>query len=120
MFAACGIGGSSSVRAIRIANAAPLAPELDRAALVGWPVAQQLLDFDGHPTTVYERSRDEAVAAVQAVLAATANPENPDEVEVSRLRRMLNEMVAISTRPCGTIDVIVAATMRTKSSSSAS
>ena len=29
MFAACGIAGSSSVRAIRIANAAPLAPEMN-------------------------------------------------------------------------------------------
>ncbi|MCO1656488.1 ABC transporter permease [Pseudonocardia humida] len=63
---------------------APLAPELDTAALVGWPVAEQLLGFDGHPTTVYERSAEDAVEAVAAVLAATANPEDPQEVEVSR------------------------------------
>src|SRR5690606_18012056 len=63
---------------------APLAPELDSGALVGWPVAQDRLGFDGYPTTVYTRVRDGQVEAVQAVLAATANPQHPDEVEVSR------------------------------------
>ena len=63
---------------------APLAPELDSSALVGWPVAERLLSFDGHPTTIYERSREDAVAAVGAVLAATVNPQAPEEVTVSR------------------------------------
>jgi putative ABC transport system permease protein len=62
----------------------PLAPELDSAALVGWPAAARYLGFDGHPTTVYTRSDDAQVTAVRDVLAATANPENPDQVEVSR------------------------------------
>jgi putative ABC transport system permease protein len=62
----------------------PLATELDSAALVGWPVAERVLDFDGYPTTVYERSADASVDAVRDVLAPTANPEHPDEVDVSR------------------------------------
>jgi putative ABC transport system permease protein len=62
----------------------PLAPEIDSAALVGWPVASSLLGFDGYPTTVYTRTREDAVTDVQAVLAATANPEHPNEVNVSR------------------------------------
>ena len=62
----------------------PLAPELDTAALVGWPVAKQLLGFDGYPTTIYTRAAESAVEAVQGVLAATANPEAPSEVDVSR------------------------------------
>ncbi len=41
---------------VGILEAAPLTPELDTAALVGWPIAESLLDFDGHPTTVYTRS----------------------------------------------------------------
>lgn len=61
-----------------------LAPELDSAALIGWPAAEQELGFDGHPTTVYTRAEEEHVADVQQVLAATANPENPNEVDVSR------------------------------------
>ncbi|MBO3748146.1 ABC transporter permease [Streptosporangiaceae bacterium NEAU-GS5] len=63
---------------------APLAPELDTAALVGWPVAEERLAFDGYPTTVYTRAEEPQVVAVQGVLAATANPENPQEVKVSR------------------------------------
>jgi putative ABC transport system permease protein len=62
----------------------PLAPELDYAALVGWPAAAAYLRFDGHPTTIYTRTRDDAVTAVAAILAATANPQNPSEVTVSR------------------------------------
>jgi putative ABC transport system permease protein len=62
----------------------PLAPELDAAALIGWPVAGSVLGFDGYPTTVYTRTRDDSVTAVQAVLGATANPEHPNEVNVSR------------------------------------
>ncbi|MFG1608849.1 ABC transporter permease [Actinoplanes sp. NPDC049265] len=62
----------------------PLAPELDGAALVSWADAKQRLGFDGHPTTVYTRTADSQVTAVQAVLAATANPSAPNEVRVSR------------------------------------
>jgi putative ABC transport system permease protein len=61
-----------------------LAPELDNAALIGWPVAISRLRVDGYPTTIYTRSRDDAVVAVQAILARTANPEHPNEPEVSR------------------------------------
>lgn len=69
---------------VGILKSAPLAPELDTAALVGWPVAESLLDFDGHPTTVYTRSDPAKVDQVQSVLGATANPAQPNEVEVSR------------------------------------
>jgi len=69
---------------VGILEPAPLAPELDTAALVGWPVAESLLGFDGHPTTVYTRSDPDKVEQVQSVLGTTANPEQPNEVEVSR------------------------------------
>ncbi|GAB3513891.1 ABC transporter permease [Phytohabitans suffuscus] len=62
----------------------PLAEELDTAALVGWPVATSSLGFDGYATTVYTRTAESSVEAVQGVLAATANPESPNEVKVSR------------------------------------
>jgi putative ABC transport system permease protein len=67
-----------------ILEPAPLAPELDSAVLVGWPAADSTLGFDGHPTTIYTRSQESQVAAVESVLGATANPEAPNEVEVSR------------------------------------
>jgi putative ABC transport system permease protein len=69
---------------VGILDEVPLAPELNVAALIGWPVAESVLGFDGHPTTVYTRSDEASVDAVRNVLAATASPESPNEVEVSR------------------------------------
>ena len=69
---------------VGILEPVPLAPEIDSSALVGFPVAQELLGFDGHPSKIYERSSDASVESVRDVLAATANPENPEEVQVSR------------------------------------
>ena len=67
-----------------ILNPAVLAPELDSAVLVGFPAARRYLHFDGHPSTIYVRAKTSQVAAVQSVLAATANPENPNQVNVSQ------------------------------------
>jgi len=69
---------------VGILEPAPLAPELNSAALVGWPIAQQLLGYDGAPTRLYERSSESQVDDIRAVLPATVNPANPEEVTVSR------------------------------------
>jgi putative ABC transport system permease protein len=69
---------------VGILNPVELAPELDDAALIGWDVAQTRLGFDGHPTTIYTRAAKQAVAKVRDLLAATANPQAPNEVKVSR------------------------------------
>ena len=61
-----------------------LAPEIDTAVLVGFRAASKYLGFDGHPSTVYVRAATDQIAAVQAVLAASADPENPSQVTVSR------------------------------------
>jgi len=63
---------------------AVLAPEIDDSVLVGFAAAERYLGFDGYPTTIYVRSETSQVAAVQSVLAATANPEAPNEVNVSQ------------------------------------
>ena len=76
--------GGRRFTVIGVLDPVPLAPELDSSALIGWPAAETYLGFDGHPTTVYTRSDDARVEAVRSVLAATANPESPNEVEVSR------------------------------------
>jgi putative ABC transport system permease protein len=67
-----------------ILTPAALAPEIDTSALVGFAAAERYLGFDGHATTVYVRSETSQVNAVQSVLAATANPEAPNEVNVSQ------------------------------------
>jgi putative ABC transport system permease protein len=68
---------------IGILEPATLAPEIDSSVLVGFPAAERYLGFDGHPTTIYVRSRTDQVEAVHSVLAATANPKAPNEVNVS-------------------------------------
>ncbi|WP_406334013.1 ABC transporter permease [Streptomyces sp. NBC_00203] len=76
--------GGSWFTVVGILQPVPLTPELDTATLVGWPVAESELGFDGHATKVYTRSADAAVTSVRSVLGATANPEAPSEVQVSR------------------------------------
>jgi putative ABC transport system permease protein len=67
-----------------ILTSATLAPEIDSSVLVGFPAARRYLGLDGHPTTIYVRTVTSQTAAVQSVLAATANPEAPNEVNVSQ------------------------------------
>jgi putative ABC transport system permease protein len=61
-----------------------LDPALDSAALIGYDVAASLLRSDRSPTTVYARTDPERVEEIRAVLAASANPEHPEEAQVSR------------------------------------
>jgi putative ABC transport system permease protein len=67
-----------------ILNPAVLAPDIDSSVLVGFPSAGRYLGFDGHPSTVYVRAATNHVDAVDNLLAATANPQNPSEVGVSQ------------------------------------
>jgi putative ABC transport system permease protein len=69
---------------IGILNPAVLAPQIDSSVLVGFPTAERHLGFNGHPSTIYVRAQTDQVQAVDSVLAATANPENPSEVDVSQ------------------------------------
>jgi putative ABC transport system permease protein len=67
-----------------ILRPAVLASAIDSSVLVGYPAAEKYLGFDGHPSTIYLRTRDDRVNAVDDLLAATANPENPSQVNVSQ------------------------------------
>ncbi|MET9225898.1 ABC transporter permease [Lentzea sp. NPDC003310] len=62
----------------------PLAPDLERSVLVGWEAARSQLGFDGHPTVVYVKAREESIEDVRAVLPATLFGEIPGLVQVSR------------------------------------
>lgn len=62
----------------------PLAPELDRAALIGEDVAAALFDYDHSPSRIYERSDPSRVLDIRDLLAAATNPQAPGEVSVSR------------------------------------
>jgi putative ABC transport system permease protein len=67
-----------------ILKPAALTPEIDTAVLVGYPAARRYLGFNGYPTEIYVRADTDQVNAVDSVLGATANPENPSEVDVSQ------------------------------------
>jgi putative ABC transport system permease protein len=61
-----------------------LAPELDSYALVGLPYAKARLGADGSASLVYVRTDPDSVERVHSLLGATASPEHPEEVDVSR------------------------------------
>jgi putative ABC transport system permease protein len=61
-----------------------LAPDLDSAALIGFPVAERLFGADRSASTIYLRAAEDEVGQARELLASTVNPEHPEEVEVSR------------------------------------
>ncbi|MFE0172425.1 ABC transporter permease [Streptomyces sp. NPDC059002] len=72
------------VAVIGILEPIELFPTLDRVAMIGFPAAERHFAFDGHPSTIFERSTDSSVADVRDVLARTVNPGNEGSVKVSR------------------------------------
>ena len=69
---------------IGILDPAPLAGELDAAALIGYPIAEELFETTHSPSTLYVRAVPDLVEAVRAILPRSLNPEAPNEVNVSR------------------------------------
>jgi putative ABC transport system permease protein len=76
-----------------ILEPSPLEPAIDNSALIGYPAAQKYLGYvsvvdgeqeAGPPSTIYIRTAIDHVAQVQSLLARTANPEAPSEVNVSQ------------------------------------
>ena len=67
-----------------ILTPAVLVSDIDSAVLIGYPAAEKYLGFDGHPSTIFLRAENDQVNAVDNLLAATANPENPSQVDVSQ------------------------------------
>jgi len=62
----------------------PLAPEIERAALIGYPIAHSLFGTSRHATMLYVRADPEEVAGADSLLGATADPQNPENTTVSR------------------------------------
>jgi putative ABC transport system permease protein len=76
-----------------ILKPSPLEPDIDSSALIGYPAAEQYLGYlslvrgeqeAGPPSSIYVRAATDHVVEVQSVLAQTANPEAPNEVNVSQ------------------------------------
>jgi putative ABC transport system permease protein len=82
---------------IGILDPVTLDPALDSAALVGFPAAVRLLDADRSASTIYVRADPDAVTRVRELLGRTANPEHPEEVQVSRPSDALEARAAAKT-----------------------
>ena len=69
-----------------ILNPDTYAPEIDSAVLIGFPAAEKYLNFDGNPSEIYLRTINTpaVTTAVDNLLGYQANPENPNQVNVSR------------------------------------
>ena len=76
-----------------ILKPSPLEPDIDNSALIGYPAAERYLGYislvrgeqkAGPPSSIYVRADTDHVAEVQSLLAPTANPQAPDEVDVSQ------------------------------------
>ena len=69
---------------IGILNLFELAPDLDRSVFIGHAAAETYLDHENLPSRVLVRVDPAKVDQVLTVLAATANPEYPEEVLVDK------------------------------------
>jgi putative ABC transport system permease protein len=86
-----------------ILQPSPLAPDVDTSALIGYPAAQRYLGYVsmvrgeatvGPPSSIYVRAATGHEAAVQSLLALTADPEAPDEAGVSQPSDVLTARAA--------------------------
>jgi len=73
----------------------PLAPEIDRSALVSFSSATRLLGYDGGPSRIYLRADPDHVPQVLQVLATTASPIDPARVTVNRPSDALTAQVEV-------------------------
>jgi putative ABC transport system permease protein len=69
---------------IGILNLFELAPDLDRSVFIGHSAAETYLDHENLPSRVLVRVDPKKVDQVLTVLAATANPQYPEEVTVDK------------------------------------
>jgi putative ABC transport system permease protein len=78
-----------------------LAPDIDRSVLVGFPAAAKLLGAKRSASTVYLRADPAAVTRVRDLVPSAVNPQNPEEVDVSRPSDALAARAAADTALTG-------------------
>ena len=76
--------GDQDIQVVGILDEFTLAADLDRAVMIGIDAAVETFDVDAAPSTVYVRVEDGMVDATRDLIPGTADPESPEEVEVSR------------------------------------
>ncbi len=81
---------------IGILNPVELVSGLDTAVFIGQPVAARLFGNDASASTIYLRANPDAIDDVREVLPNTANPQNPEEIEVSQPSDALEARAAVN------------------------
>lgn len=71
-----------------------LAADLDRAVLIGDSAAESYYDVELAPSRLYLRVDQEYLDETRDVLGATVDPENPEEVQISRPSDLLEAQAA--------------------------
>lgn len=86
--------GDTWVEVIGVLDPFPLAADMDRAVIVGVEAAENFLGQDLAPGTVYMRVDPEFVNETRDLIPRSVDPENPEEVEVSRPSDVLEAQAA--------------------------
>ena len=86
--------GEQWVEVVGVLDRFALAADLDRAVLIGDRAAERYYDAELLPATIYVRVDRDYVDETRDVLPATIDPENPEEVEVSRPSDLLEAQEA--------------------------
>jgi putative ABC transport system permease protein len=73
-----------------------LASEIDWSVLIGFPVATQDFGYDGHPSRIYVRADTPRTSEVAGLLSRAADPEHPEQVNVSRPSDALAARLAVA------------------------
>jgi len=76
--------GGTWFTVVGIMKPALLDPNLDTSVFIGLPTAERLFRTQPNASEIYVRTNQDSVTSVSNLLAATADPQNPDGVQVSR------------------------------------
>ena len=86
--------GGTWFNVIGVLKPVVLDPNLNSAAFIGLPVAERLFQQQPNPSEIYVRANVNQVTQVSNLLAATADPQNSDGVDVSRPSDVLEARAA--------------------------
>ena len=76
--------GGRYLTVVGILKPVTLASAIDRAVLVGLPYAKAAFDTEPNASSAYVRVEESRFSEIRNLVPGTANPEHPEEVEVSR------------------------------------